>query len=87
MEHSLAVVAAMVSISGPRISQHTIEEALRAAGLGNVEVTWRSTEGGADDKDWHITVATGQKVAVGALPSSRQSAQDLAAFLIGLLRG
>ena len=84
MDQTLSVVAAVVSLSGPGITQQTIEQALKAAGLANVEVTWRSTEG--DEENWHVTVATGQRVAVGALPSNRQTADDLAAFLLGLLR-
>lgn len=50
-------------------------------------IAWiSSTESNDDDKDWHITVAIGHKVAVGALPSDRQTADGLATYLIGLLR-
>jgi hypothetical protein len=85
MEPAVSPGAVMVTIAGRRISQQTIEESLKASGLGNVEVTWTTTER-RDDADWHITVVTRHKVAVGALPSGRQNASELAAYLIEVLR-
>lgn len=86
MEESLPQIPIKVTISGPRIPLQTIKEALDAAGLEQAEVTWSTPDGSSDDTKWRITVATGHRVAVGALPPDRQSAQDLAAYLNALLR-
>ena len=86
MERTLSAATATVSLSGPRITQHTVEAAIKGARLDNVEVTWRARRDD-DDDEWRITVATGHRVAVGALPPGRQTADHLAALLRGLFGG
>ena len=85
MEQTALVTAVMVTLSGPHISRHTIQEALEAAGVGNVEVTWSAPADHGRDDPWRITVATGHSVAVGALPADRQTAQELARYLSDVL--
>ena len=80
-----SLLTVMVTISGPRIPRQTVKEALSTCGLDNVEVTWRSMETPDGDSNWRITVVTGHKVAVGALPSDRHTARELAVCLNALL--
>jgi hypothetical protein len=87
MEHSSTLPTIMVTLTGPHLSRQTVSEALQAVRVDNVEVTWRSEAGGRDDDPWRITVATGRKVSVGALPRGRQSARELAACLNALIAG
>jgi hypothetical protein len=70
-EESLPQIPIKVTISGPRIPLQTVKETLDAAGLEEAEVTWSTPDGSSDDTQWRITVATGHRVAVGALPPDR----------------
>jgi hypothetical protein len=86
MEHDVPT-AVRVTLSGPHLSRETISDALQAVTVDNVEVTWRSAEDVDKHGPWRITVASGHRVAVGALPRGRQTARELAAYLNTLIAG